>query len=236
MILEVSELKKHFRHRLIGGSILKALDGVDLSIGRGSTLGVLGPSGCGKTTLARTVTRLLRPTAGRIVFEGEDITLSTGRELREMGMGMQLVFQNPEASFDPRMRLERSLAAPLVFHQGLRPEEAARMVEEHLELVHLDPEVLGRYPHQLSGGQLQRAALARVLSLRPRLIVADEPTAMLDSLVQAQVLKLMKELQRRTGISYLFISHDEKVVDWMSHEVIEMKEGRIVNRREGECP
>jgi peptide/nickel transport system ATP-binding protein len=236
MILEVSGLSKHFRQGWWRGRIIRALVEVDLSIGKGSTIGVLGPSGCGKTTLARTVTRLLRPTAGSIVFEGEDITLSTGRELREMGMGMQLVFQNPEASFDPRMRLGRSLAAPLVFHQGLRPSEAALEVEEHLALVHLDPEVLGRYPHQLSGGQLQRAALARVLSLRPRLIVADEPTAMLDSLVQAQMLKLMKELQRRTGVSYLFISHDEKVVEWMSHEVIEMKEGRIVSRREGGCP
>jgi ABC-type glutathione transport system ATPase component len=223
-LLEVRGLSKEFRSGLLGQGRVTALRDVDLDLERGETLGILGPSGSGKTTLGRCIMRLVEPDSGKIILSGRDITSLRGRELFSLGREMQMVFQNPEGSFDPRMRLRESLAEPLEVH-GIFGKER---IMEMARMVNLNRELLGRYPHQLSGGQLQRASLARALMLDPGIIVADEPTSMLDVLVQAQMLDLMREIQTTTDIGYIFISHDRKVVDHMCDSILRMDRGEMV--------
>lgn len=230
-LLKVENLKKYYSSGLFKRQINRAVDGVSFELEKGKTLGLVGKSGCGKSTLGRTVLRLLEPTAGKVFFEGRDISGLRGRELKKLGTEMQIIFQHPEASLNPKMRIYDCIAEPLRIHELCGKKAEQNRVRELIGTVALDEELLFRYPRELSGGQLQRVAIARILGLSPKFIVADEPTSMLDPLVQAQVLTLLKKLQRDCGISFLFISHDPAVVEWMSDEVAVMEKGKLVEFR-----
>jgi ABC-type microcin C transport system duplicated ATPase subunit YejF len=229
LVLKIHGLHKSFRTGgLLGGDTRLILDDVTLSIAVGETLALVGESGSGKSTLGRAVVRLLDVEGGSILIDGEDIAIARGGQLRLLRRKVQILFQDPYASLDPRMSVIGAIAEPLVIH-GLMTSRSARLraLEMVLE-VGLTPELAQRYPHQLSGGQRQRVALARALIVEPRLLVADEPTSALDVSVQAQILELMTALQRRLGLSYLFITHDLAVVRGIAHRVAVMREGRIV--------
>ena len=228
-LLSVENLKKYYYSGVFNKKEIRAVDGVDLEIKSGRTLGLVGGSGCGKTTVARTILRLVEPTDGSIVFDGRDITKLRGREMKNLGREMQIIFQNPETSLNPRMKIYDAILEPLTIHKLCSADEENEKIHRLIEIVNLNKELLFRYPHELSGGQLQRVVIARILSLNPKFIVADEATSMLDPLVQAQILNLMKDLQEKLGISYLFISHDMDVVEWMSDEIAVMDKGKIVD-------
>ena len=228
-LLSVENLKKYYYSGVFNKKEIRAVDGVDLEIKSGRTLGLVGGSGCGKTTVARTILRLVEPTDGSIVFDGRDITKLRGREMKNLGREMQIIFQNPETSLNPRMKISDAILEPLRIHKLCGADEENEKIHQLIEIVNLNKELLFRYPHELSGGQLQRVVIARILSLNPKFIVADEATSMLDPLVQAQILNLMKDLQEKLGISYLFISHDMDVVEWMSDEIAVMDKGKIVD-------
>ena len=231
-ILEVRGLKKHFplRRGLFGraGAHLRAVDGIDLEIGRGETLALVGESGSGKTTLGRCILRLIEPTGGSILFDGVDLLSLDGRAMRRMRRNIQGVFQDPYASLNPRMTIGSIVGEPLAIHGLARGKERERRVAELLSTVGLDPRWKDRYPHEFSGGQRQRIGLARALAVEPRLVVCDEPVSLLDVSVQAQVINLLVELQRRLGLSYLFIAHDLSVVRHVADRVAVMYLGRIV--------
>jgi oligopeptide transport system ATP-binding protein len=205
-----------------------AVDAVDLEVQAGETMGIVGESGSGKSTLLRIIVRLLRPSAGRVLFEGRDIGGLRGRELRAVRRRMQVVFQDPSASFNPRQSIGTALAAPLEVH-GLGDRRSRRLkVGETLEQVGLNAGFMDRYPHQLSGGQRQRAAIARAIILRPALVLADEPTSALDVSVQAQILNLLKQMRHELGLTYIFVSHNLGVIRYISERVAVMHRGRVV--------
>jgi oligopeptide/dipeptide ABC transporter ATP-binding protein len=227
-ILETRDLQTHFRR---GGWLrpvrwLRAVDGVSLALERQETLGLVGESGSGKTTLGRTILRLVEPTAGQILLGGEEITGLSQAALRPLRRRMQIVFQNPYASLNPRRRVGAIVEQPLVVHQV--PGDHARMVEDLLRRVGLSPDAVSRYPHEFSGGQRQRVAIARALALRPDLVVADEITSGLDVTVKLRVLALLRELQAEFRVAYLFISHDLAVVRQIADRVAVMYLGQIV--------
>ncbi|MCZ7587358.1 MAG: ABC transporter ATP-binding protein [Gaiella sp.] len=208
---------------------LHAVEGVSFEIGRGETLGLVGESGCGKTTTGRAILRRVPLDGGRITFDGEDITHVEGESLRRLRRGMQLVFQDPYASLNPRLRVLEIVAEPLLVHGVVgRVRHAEDRVAELLELVGLPPEHMFRYPHAFSGGQRQRINIARALSLEPDFIVADEPVSALDVSIRAQVVNLMQDIQERLGLTYLFIGHDLSVVRHISHRIAVMYAGKIV--------
>jgi oligopeptide/dipeptide ABC transporter ATP-binding protein len=226
-LLRVRGLVKHFPIE-DSDEVLRAVDGVFFDIVKGETLGLVGESGCGKSTTGRCLLRLIEPTKGEIIFDGHDVTSLSKRELRELRREMQIVFQDPYASLNPRMKVADIVAEPLVIHEiGMKRQRRER-VAELLARVGLDPDYANRYPHEFSGGQRQRIGVARALALNPKLIVADEPVSALDVSVQAQVVNLLQDLQAEFGLTYLFISHGLAVVEHISTRVAVMYLGRIV--------
>jgi peptide/nickel transport system ATP-binding protein len=230
-ILEVSHLVKEFgrgRGLLRKGPVVRAVDGVSFAIDEGETFGLVGESGSGKTTTGRCILRLIEPTSGAVRFKGEDVLAFSRSRMRQARREMQIVFQDPYSSLNPRMRVGTIVEEPLIIHGiGSKSERRAR-VAELFTLVGLDPEHLTRYPHQFSGGQRQRIGLARALALNPSLIIADEPVSALDVSVQAQVINLLMDLQRRLKLTYLFIAHDLRLVRHICSRVAVMYLGRIV--------
>lgn len=226
-LVSVVDLVKHFP---VEGTddVVRAVDGVSFEIFAGETLGLVGESGCGKSTVGRSLLRLIEPTSGTVMFEGRDVLKLNRRELRELRREMQIIFQDPYASLNPRMKIGDIVAEPLVIHkQGTRAERRDR-VAALLRRVGLDPDYMNRYAHEFSGGQRQRIGVARTLALNPKLIVADEPVSALDVSVQAQVVNLLQELQEEFKLTYLFISHGLAVVEHISTRVAVMYLGRIV--------
>ncbi|MGA3108706.1 MAG: ABC transporter ATP-binding protein [Candidatus Bathyarchaeia archaeon] len=210
-------------------NFVRAVDGVSLAVKRGETFGLVGESGCGKTTLGRTIMRLTEPSKGSITFDGEDISRLRGKRLRLVRRKMQMVFQDPYASLDPRQSVRSALTEPMKIHRTVSSKrEANKRAEELIEMVGLNPDHLARYPHEFSGGQRQRIAIATTLAVRPSFIVLDEPTSSLDVSVQAQILKLLKEIQNEMGLTYVFISHNLAVIRQMCARTAVMYLGRIV--------
>jgi peptide/nickel transport system ATP-binding protein len=248
-LVEVHDLVKVFplEESAFGGGArrqVRAVDGVSFSIESGETLGLVGESGCGKSTLGRLMLRLIEPTAGRVHFDGHDVLAAGGSELRRLRRDMQIIFQDPFGSLNPRMTVEAILAEPLIIHRralerdgdasGATGEARRRRVAELLRAVGLDDSALGRHPHEFSGGQRQRIGIARALALRPRFLVADEPVSSLDVSVGAQIVNLLARLQREFGLTYLFISHSIPVVRYLATRIAVMHRGKIVEAGETE--
>jgi oligopeptide/dipeptide ABC transporter ATP-binding protein len=231
-LIEVTDLKKHFpiRKGILGRAVnqVYAVDGVTFSIGEGETLGLVGESGCGKTTVARTILRLIEPTSGQIKIRGQEISHLTKAELRPLRRQMQIVFQDPFSSLNPRLRVGKIVGEPLKVHNVGDRHERQERVAKLFERVGLRPQQMNNFPHQFSGGQRQRVSIARALALDPGFIVADEPVSALDVSIQAQVINLLMDLQRDLKLSYLFVSHNLAVVEHISHRVAVMYLGRIV--------
>jgi oligopeptide transport system ATP-binding protein len=234
VLLQVSDLKMHFPitrgiiiQRQVGS--IKAVDGISFELYRGETLGLVGESGCGKSTTGRAILQLYRPTAGKVIFEGQDLTAMKGGDLRRMRRRMQMIFQDPYASLNPRMTVGSIIGEPLDVHNiGDSRKERQERVQELLKIVGLNPYFINRYPHEFSGGQRQRIGVARALALNPAFIVCDEPISALDVSIQAQIINLLEDLQADLGLTYLFIAHDLSVVRHISDRIAVMYLGKIV--------
>jgi oligopeptide/dipeptide ABC transporter ATP-binding protein len=231
-LLEVKDLKVHFpvRGGLFGraGGYVKAVDGVDLTVKQGETLGLVGESGCGKSTTGRAILQLIKPTAGSVRFKGQELTGLSARKVHQARANMQMIFQDPFGSLDPRFTVGEIIAEPLQnFHYGSKAEIRKR-IEALLEVVGMNPKYINRYPHEFSGGQRQRIGIARALAMNPAFVICDEPVSALDVSIQAQVLNLLQDLQERFGLTYLFIAHNLSVVKYISDRVAVMYLGHVV--------
>ncbi|TGE32355.1 dipeptide ABC transporter ATP-binding protein [Desulfosporosinus sp. Sb-LF] len=231
-ILEINNLVKHFP--LDGGlfskkqQVVQAVNGISFKVKRGETLGIVGESGCGKSTAGRSIIRLYEPTAGQIIFEGKDVTKAKGNDLMELRRNMQMIFQDPYASLNPRMTVGDIVAEALDIHKLAKGQQRTNRIFELLKIVGLNPEHANRFPHEFSGGQRQRIGIARALAVNPSLIICDEPISALDVSIQAQVVNMLEELQEKLGLTYLFIAHDLSMVKYISHRIAVMYLGRIV--------
>ena len=237
-LLEIRDLKKYFP---VGDGLfsrkkgnVKAVDGVNLTINEGETLGLVGESGCGKSTLGRTILRLIEPTSGEVIFHDKNLLALSARELREMRREMQIIFQDPYASLNPRMRVGDIIGEGLEIHKLARGRAKRDRIMELLHQVGLREDHYPRYPHEFSGGQRQRIGIARALAVNPKFIVCDEPVSSLDVSIQAQIINLLQELQEKMHLTYLFISHDLRVVEHISHRVAIMYLGKVVEIAAGE--
>lgn len=231
-LVQVRNLKKYFpvSRQLFSTQrrFIKAVDDVSFDVLEGETLGLVGETGCGKTTVARTILQLYRPTSGQVLFDGVDLACLQENDLRKMRSRMQMIFQDPYASLNPRMTVGAIIAAPLDVHTRLDQKEKRDRVQELLKLVGLNPDFVNRYPHEFSGGQRQRIGIARALALNPDLVICDEPISSLDVSIQAQVVNLLEELQNRLGLTYIFVAHDLSMVRHISDRIIVMYLGKVM--------
>lgn len=226
-ILEVKDLKKYFK---VGSGMLHAVDGVSFEINEGETLGVVGESGCGKSTLGRVILHLLDNTGGQILYRGEDITNVSQEKLSALRREMQIIFQDPFASVNPRMTVYQTIAEPMEIAKGYTKSQIQERVSEMMDTVGLAPRFVNSYPHELDGGRRQRIGIARALVLSPKFIVCDEPVSALDVSIQAQVLNLMLDIQEKFGLTYIFITHDLSVVKYISNDIMVMYLGQMVEK------
>lgn len=231
-LVQVRNLKKYFpvSRQLFSTQrrFIKAVDDVSFDVFEGETLGLVGETGCGKTTVARTILQLYRPTSGQVLFDGVDLASLQENDLRKMRSRMQMIFQDPYASLNPRMTVGAIIAAPLDVHTKLDQKEKRERVQELLKLVGLNPDFVNRYPHEFSGGQRQRIGIARALALNPDLVICDEPISSLDVSIQAQVVNLLEELQNRLGLTYIFVAHDLSMVRHISDRMVVMYLGKVM--------
>ena len=232
ILLDVQHLKKYFS---TPRGMLHAVDDVSFQIERGKTLGIVGESGCGKSTIGRTILRLLEPTSGKVIFDGTDITALPKREMRTLRQQMQIIFQDPFSSLDPRMTVSQTIAEPLKLHGIIKDKKAREQrVLELMATVGLAERLYDTYPHELDGGRRQRIGIARALAMKPKFIVCDEPVSALDVSIQAQILNLMEEIQEKEGLTYIFITHDLSVVNHFADEIAVMYMGRMVEKAPSE--
>ena len=232
VILEVKNLKKYFK---TAKGMLHAVDDVSFTLKRGTTLGVVGESGCGKSTLGRSILRLIEPTSGEVKFEGKDVAALSTKEMRAMRKDMQIIFQDPYSSLDPRKTVYQAISEPIIKHKLIKDKDALeKRVLELMETVGLAERLINTYPHELDGGRRQRIGIARALALNPKFIVCDEPVSALDVSIQAQIINLLKELQHKMGLTYIFITHDLSVVNHFSDEIAVMYLGQMVEKAPAE--
>ncbi|NLL36671.1 MAG: ABC transporter ATP-binding protein [Fretibacterium sp.] len=224
-LMVVKDLKKYFK---VAGGVVHAVDGVSFTLNEGETLGLVGESGCGKSTTGRVILRLTEPTSGSVTYKGQDVLALQGREMAAMREEMQMIFQDPFSSLDPRKTVGGTIGKPLYIHKVGTRAERERRVEELMDFVGLSPQLYNKYPHELDGGRRQRVGIARALALKPNFIVCDEPVSALDVSIQAQILNLLSELQERLRLTYLFVSHDLSVIRHLSDRVAVMYLGKIV--------
>ena len=226
-LLEVNNLKKYFSN---SAGLLHAVDDVSLKLEEGKTLGIVGESGCGKTTLGRTILHLTDPTSGQIIFEGHDVSKPTKAEMHDLRKKMQIIFQDPYSSLNPRMSVSETIMEPLTLHTSMSKSERLAEVRRLMEVVGLAERFENSYPHELDGGRRQRIGIARALALNPKFIVCDEPVSALDVSIQAQVINLLLELQEERGLAYMFVTHDLAVVKYISDDIIVMYMGNVVEK------
>ncbi|MEG0898141.1 MAG: ATP-binding cassette domain-containing protein [Oscillospiraceae bacterium] len=231
-ILEVKNLKKYFK---TPKGMLHAVDDVSFTIERGKTLGIVGESGCGKSTTGRAILRLLEPTSGEVIFEGKDILKCTDNEMRDLRKDMQIIFQDPFASLNPRKTVSEIIAQPIALNKIItNKKDREKRVLELMETVGLAERLINSYPHELDGGRRQRIGIARALALNPKFIVCDEPVSALDVSIQAQILNLLKDLQKRLGLTYIFITHNLSVVNYFADDIVVMYLGKVIEKAPSE--